>query len=488
MTGGKPLIGIVTCAKFRPRVTTILETWARDCKWDIVFFLGAPAERAGEVTLDVLDDRQHLPQKVRAAAKWALDHGYTHMLRMDDDVYCRPERLVIPKADYAGRVRGGLGPIHPANYCSGFAYWMSELAMRTLVAAPHYNSHDEDVCMGNIMHKAGIKPLMLNDQFVVVRSKNNWTSSLEGPRQFNQVAISCEFQTPEEMATEHNAFLTEKLTVIPPRPTPEKTFQRIDILIKTIHRDGFLIRTMSSIQKHLPGARMVIVDDGRPNHIKNHHYKLAAAAGHRIVTTPYDSGFGAKSNAALDHYNREFVLIGSDDFQFDEKAAEGVRKMVAAADALPDFDIISGRCDAKPYEFYLMDLDPSRPTHIHEVRADGLITDPSGIQYINCDLSVNYNLIRREVLGREKGKLSWDDDIKIGGGEHAAQYIKAKRLGLKVCCLPDVSISQQRYFEGCQDAIYGSLRGRAKKDGRPALKRLGIDSYHCYGAPKPEIA
>ena len=47
--------------------------------------------------------------------------------------------------------------------------------------------------------------------------------------------------------------------------------------------------------------------------------------------------------------------------------------------------------------------------------------------FYEVDLTVNFRLIRREVFG----KVRWDDDVKIGGGEHGKRFWMLNMLDLK---------------------------------------------------------
>jgi len=95
------LVACITCHKFRDRADAQRKTWVPDLVGaDIRFFVGGgEPERPDEVILPVDDGYRALPEKVKYVFQWALNHGYDWCVKIDDDVYLRPDRLLnaIPK-------------------------------------------------------------------------------------------------------------------------------------------------------------------------------------------------------------------------------------------------------------------------------------------------------------------------------------------------------------------------------------------------------
>ena len=263
----------------------------------------------------------------------------------------------------------------------------------------------------------------------------------------------------------------------------DNDFSRIDILIKTIYRDEYLYKTIDAIRCNMSAARMVIMDDGININLKSLLYADLRREGHSVHQMEFDSGFGAKSNAAIQFYERDYVLIASDDFDFSSPVTcESIRRMVLVLDHDSSVGIVSGRVNDYPYEFNLH-IDG---TVCREIAID--YSNPLTVENINyhrCELTANYSMIRRELLACNK--LHWWDDIKIGGGEHSAFFILAKKLGINVAYVEGVSIKEQCYFVGCQHEDYPGLRGRAQRDGRLANLREGITHYYLCGSYSPEV-
>ena len=247
---------------------------------------------------------------------------------------------------------------------------------------------------------------------------------------------------------------------------------KVSIMIKTFLRDQHLACAIGGILSTMPEARIIVIDDGEPAPAKTMLYKRLRTQGHIVIELPFDSGFGAKSNAAAAACSTEYLLVGSDDFDFRPPSVRyGIEQLVTVLDHESSLSIASGRVNGNRYEGLLDDqgdrVSESYITLEHPQRISlSLIWFP-------CDLTVNYSLIRASVLGPDK--LHWFEHVKIGGGEHGAWFILAKRLGLKVAWVPGVNIREQ---EGKPtDIRYHTFRGRARQPGREAFRAIGVKEY-----------
>lgn len=180
----KRLIAVVSCRKYvyeqndnlahatgpdATRASIIRETWYK--LWekykdeiDLKFFYGVTEEkwRAVEgkdsVTLSVPDGYVGLPKKVQGIYKWALAEGYDYVLKVDDDVFVYPDRLLeaFREHDYTGSQ-------NPDSYISGACYWVSRKAMESIVAAP-VDDTVEDRWVGKVLMSQGFVPVH-NERF-----------------------------------------------------------------------------------------------------------------------------------------------------------------------------------------------------------------------------------------------------------------------------------------------------------------------------------
>src|SRR5262249_39186809 len=111
-----------------------------------------------------------------------------------------------------------------------------------------------------------------------------------------------------------------------------------------------------------------------------------------------------------------YVLIGSDDFDFKkDKVREGVQKMVDVLDGDPDMAVAAGRVNGMAYEVCLERNGSTGREAKRKYRGKAIRKN----RYTVVDLTVNFCLVRRSILGMDK--IHWDGgDVKIGGGEHGA--------------------------------------------------------------------
>lgn len=252
---------------------------------------------------------------------------------------------------------------------------------------------------------------------------------------------------------------------------------KVSVLVKTFLRDQHLSRTVAGLLQNLPEAQIIVVDDGeRSSESKFRLYERLSSMGHVVYWMPFDSGFGMKSNMGSSLCRRPYLLIASDDFDFfDPQARGGVEKMVVVLDKVPEVAIASGRVNGYRYEGWLKDFGD----RIVEEYIDlNVAYSVLGVSYSPCNLTVNYSLIRRDILGPDK--VHWDDDVKIGGGEHGAFFVDVMRAGHGVAYVHGVNI-REHTEQLPADPRYHQFRGRARQPGRPCFKRRGIREYVMFG-------
>lgn len=247
-------------------------------------------------------------------------------------------------------------------------------------------------------------------------------------------------------------------------------FEKITIGIKTFLRDDFLFEALAGIGRYMPTASVVVADDGEPSLAKTDLYSRLVDRGSAAVILPFDSGFGVKSNEIATHTRTPYLLVGSDDFVFDKAAAQSIEEMQKTLDRHPEIDIISGRVNNRAYEFN-WDIDYYGPdprlVRLREVPVrDGI--SPS--EFLICDLTANFSLIRGRVLDT----VSWDNDVKIGGGEHAAWFFDCWKHGFRTAYKFGANINEQSKRSTPR---YQEYRRRAISSERPCFKSRGIIEY-----------
>ena len=108
-------------------------------KADVFFFMGRGEPREfliDEVELDCSDKYEHLPEKVQAIVRWALERDYSHTLKCDDDCVLMPKTLLASgyeDHDFSGKANR---PPQPYVVSFGFNYWLSRKSMEVVAAAP----------------------------------------------------------------------------------------------------------------------------------------------------------------------------------------------------------------------------------------------------------------------------------------------------------------------------------------------------------------
>lgn len=494
----KILIAIVTCHRYRERAKAQRDTWIPDVapaalatghNVDVRFFLGRPDKphtlQADEVQVDADDGYLGLPEKTREVYRWALAQGYDFVFKADDDSYVVPSRLLtsgFEQHDYSGRLRGPSGR-YPAPYASGFGYWVSARAIRILAEAsidgtlPNERHQAEDRWVGNTLQSAGIE-CHPNIWHVVVKSSKNKVCFMEAPREGNEVIVACEFE-PNVMHRVHQQWKAGERSMIEAKQILETgPFSRVAVLIKTFLRDGYLLRTIDAIEKHLPGMKMVIVDDGYESREKIALYAQLRRRGHACHWLPFDTGFGAKANAGIQYMDREYTLIGSDDFDFAGRGvAEGIQKLISVLDAREDVGSAAGRVDNNPYEGFI----EYGEGYIREQRLNPdtvpFELTPEGVKYYLVDHTVNYNLVRSKLLG--PGRVTWVEH-KIGGDHFDFYHDIRTKMRMKIAWVPGVNITQQRGIHPRNHPKYGHYRARAKQAIPSFMNKHGITRFIAF--------
>lgn len=238
----------------------------------------------------------------------------------------------------------------------------------------------------------------------------------------------------------------------------------ITIGIKTILRDTQLYSALFGLRMNLRECPLIIADDGLIDNRKSIVYDVMRMYGDRTVVMDFDSGFGAKSNAIADLLETEFLLVGSDDFEFNDLDVRiAVQSLLTYLNQESQIDMVSGRVNHRPYEANL-EIDRDVVSEIKpEFQQD--------LAPFRCDLTVNFSLIRRRIFE----KVRWDNDAKIGQGEHAAFFLDVKNAGFKVACHPRVNINEQVNKIWSRD--YTALRNRARSRDRSCFDKRGIKKY-----------
>lgn len=129
------------------------------------------------------------------------------LLKLDDDVYVRPERLEVPSVDYTGHTFGW------HKFSAGAAYWLSAHSMDILMTNWDRRSTSEDVCVGETLTNHGVT--FVDDP----RYRIGWLSPVAGTKDENEFphpdndAITFHMYFPNWMTKMHSRWDQEKMRV-----------------------------------------------------------------------------------------------------------------------------------------------------------------------------------------------------------------------------------------------------------------------------------
>jgi hypothetical protein len=161
------LIAIESCFAHRHLHKAQEETWLKDVVvTDYRFFLGrnppAAVLRVNEVSLDVDDSYETLPQKTQAICRWALEHKFDFLFKCDVDTVLNPWQFVLSGfqgLDYLGGENEDDSPYGRIQFASGGAgYWLSKKALTIVTKARKISTTAEDVFVAAALREAGILP------------------------------------------------------------------------------------------------------------------------------------------------------------------------------------------------------------------------------------------------------------------------------------------------------------------------------------------
>lgn len=245
----------------------------------------------------------------------------------------------------------------------------------------------------------------------------------------------------------------------------------ITAILITFLRPGYTKACIDSLQKEYKDIKIIVGENG------NYSKKMKAfcqARGVKYVEMPYDSGVCFARNRLVELVDTEYVLIGDDDFYYDENA--GVEKMLKFLSSHNEFDLIGGRVSVNGevgnYQGFIEKHFDHLNTIALDLNSEFNFDEKSRLRYLQVDLTFNYFLAR---TGKVK-QVKWDEEIKVAY-EHYSWFADFKEAGHKVAFSPDpIVVHKPNWVKSEQAQEYLAFRTR-KSDKERFFERFNIN-YH----------
>lgn len=223
---------------------------------------------------------------------------------------------------------------------------------------------------------------------------------------------------------------------------------------------------IQSLRESYPKIKIAVGDQSDDESIRQACERYDAT----YMKLPHDHGVGPSRNRLIENIDTEYVLVGDDDFLYDENAK--VPEMLKFLKYRKSFDLIGGRVleggRVKDYQGFI-DIHPDH-LHYHMVRENEVeeVDKRSGLRFKEVDLTFNFFVARTEVCK----EVPWDENIKCSF-EHSHWFIHLKKAGKKVAFSPD-PIVKHKYQNYPVTQDYKNYRYR-RSDKHYFFDSLGID-------------
>jgi glycosyltransferase involved in cell wall biosynthesis len=253
------------------------------------------------------------------------------------------------------------------------------------------------------------------------------------------------------MEIKHHNNLTPQASRLGP------ALDQITFCIKTIHRPWACHRLVESLRKQFSEPKIIVVDDGLPEHRFSRRFSETAKHCNVIDLEDFDVGVGVGRNTAIDAAETEFVFLLDDDqivtpdLHLDRICERFIEHKL---------DILAARQGTGGYPLMLSPLMNGKRIWIH--RGERKRIGP--VRW--CDMVSNCFLARRETIA----SVRFSETIKTF--EHWEYFYRAsKLLKLQIAVSIDCSVDHKHV----EAEPYGDLRSRPQFRSM-GLKKHGFDS------------
>jgi len=245
--------------------------------------------------------------------------------------------------------------------------------------------------------------------------------------------------------------------------------KNLTAIVVSFMRPEYTIGCVKSLRRNYPNIKIMVGEQIKDKPSRG-VVKVCEKYGATYVELPFDCGVGASRNKLIELVDTEYVLVGDDDFLYDERAK--VDQMLEFLKNT-DFDVIGGRIiqDAKVRNYQGFIKIKSKFIRTDPIKNPDSITkreEKSGLRFEKCDLIFNYFVARKRILEKYK----WDENIKVAY-EHHHFFVNLKKKKAKVAFSPDPLVLHkfQNYPVTNEYRFYRMRR----QDKEYYFKSLGID-------------
>lgn len=224
--------------------------------------------------------------------------------------------------------------------------------------------------------------------------------------------------------------------------------ENLTILIKAFERPEALDRCLISLRKHLPGVKVLIVDDSEkplmPDLLENE----------QIYRIPFDSGLSAGRNSLMSNLRTMYFLMIDDDTIIKHFDFEILKELLRSRKE--PFDLVAGVMDGIEDWKGSFRMHHGRLVHLYNKK-----NDQGGYDFVP-----NFFVGRKDVF-LKKG-LVWDEDLKVC--EHSEFFFRSKL---------NCGVSELMLGANARDrsARYNLFRGRSKEFQPIEKEKLGVYTY-----------
>lgn len=252
--------------------------------------------------------------------------------------------------------------------------------------------------------------------------------------------------------------------------------KNVTAIVISFLRPAYTIACIESLRRMYPEISIIVGENGQRD---EKLAKVCQAVGAEYHQLPYDSGVCVGRNTLIRKVTTPYVLVGDDDFLYDEGA--GVDDMVAFLEEAPEYDLIGGRVIqggiVRNYQGHIEYLGSHfKSTPIDLDTQEFAVREVNGrpFRYCPADLTFNYFVARKDKVK----DVPWDEEIKVAY-EHFSWFYDFKVAGGRVAFSPDPIVIhkpehiQAEIVQSAQHAEYQAFRNR-KTDRERFFRKYGI--------------